>query len=73
MMDPEGNILATTMNRQHSTMIPPTPGADAPMTVLSGDDIRQLSAEGMSTDVITHLFVPHEIAKLATTLTPMAL
>jgi hypothetical protein len=43
------------------------------MTVLSGSDIRQLSAEGMSTDAITRLLVPQEIAKMASMSTPMIL
>ena len=43
------------------------------MTVLSGSDIRQLSAEGMSTEAITRLLVPQEVAELASTSTPMTL
>ena len=43
------------------------------MTVLSNTDIRQLSAEGMSMEAITHLLVPQEVADMATTSTPMVL
>jgi hypothetical protein len=43
------------------------------MTLLTGEDIRQLSAEGMSTDAITRLLVPQSIADLASTETPMTL
>ena len=60
-------------NCDRSTTIPPTPGASAPMTVLSGSDIRQLSAEGMSMEVITCHLVPQEVAKMASTSMPMAL
>jgi hypothetical protein len=38
-VDPEGNIPAAPLNRTCNTTIPPTLGADAPMTVLSGSDI----------------------------------
>ena len=64
--------MATT-GQQRSTTIPPTPGADAPMTILSGEDICQLLVEGMSTEVINHLLIPQEVADLATISTPMAL
>ena len=43
------------------------------MTHLAGDDICQLSAEGMSTEAITRLLILQEVAKLATTVTPMPL
>lgn len=59
--------------RERSTTIPPTPRASAPMKVLSGSDIRQLSAEGMSTEAITRLLIPREVADLASTTTPMSL
>ena len=73
MADPVGNIPTGAPSHECSTTIPPTPGADTPMTLLTGDDIRQLSAEGMSTEAITRLLVPQEVAELATTSTPMTL
>lgn len=47
-------------------MIPPTPCADTPMNILTGDDIRHLSDEGMSTEAITCLLVPTDVAAMAT-------
>ena len=73
MADPVGNIPTGAPSHERSTTILPTPGADTPMTLLTGDDIRQLSAKGMSTEAITHLLVPQEVAELATTSTPMTL
>ena len=58
--------------RARSTTIPPTPAANEPMTVLTSSDIHQLAAEGMSTDAITNLLVPQEVAEMASTFTPMS-
>jgi hypothetical protein len=60
-------------SHERSMTIPPTPGADGPMTVLSSSNIRQLSANGMSTEAITRLLVPQEIANMVTMSTPMVL
>ena len=72
-LDTEGNTTSIAPTRARSMTIPPTPGANAPMTVLSRSDIRQLSAEGMSTEAITHLLIPQEVAELASMSTPMTL
>ena len=53
--------------RGRSTTIPPTPAADAPMHLLTSTDIRKLSAKGVSTEAITRLLVPPEVANLAST------
>jgi hypothetical protein len=42
------------------------------MTLLSSNDIHQLSAEGMSPDAITHLLIPKEVADMAITPAPMS-
>ena len=56
--------------RQRSTTIPPSPGANGPMTVLSSAEIKQFSADGMAVDDITRLLVPPEVAALASASTP---
>ena len=71
--DPEGTIPVTPATRKWSTTVHPTPGADSPMTLLTGNDIQQLSAKGMSTEAITCLLVPQEVAELAISSTPMTL
>ena len=43
------------------------------MNVLTSTDIRQLSAEGLSTEAITCLLVPQEVANMASTTTPMSI
>jgi hypothetical protein len=53
--------------------IPPTPGADTPMTLLMGNNICQSSAEGMSTEAITCLLIPQDIAELTIMSTSMIL
>ena len=56
-----------------STTIPPTPATETPMNVLTSTDIRQLSAEGLSTEAITRLLVPQEVANMASTTAPMSI
>ena len=63
----------TAPTRDRSTTIPPPSEATAPMTVLSGPEIRQLAADGMTTEAITRLLVPQEVADMATSTTPMSL
>lgn len=48
-------------------MIPPTPSTDAPMNVLTREDIHNLSNNGMSTNDITRLLVPTDVATMAAT------
>ena len=62
----------TTPNRARSVTIPPTPATATPMNVLTSDDIRQLSAEGVSTEAITRLLVPPEVINLASMPAPMS-
>ena len=64
--DPEGIIL-TPNTHQCSITIPLTPGTDVPMNVLTGDDICNLSKNGMSTEAITRLLVPIDITNMAIT------
>ena len=59
------------LTRARSTTIPPTLAADSPMNLLTSTDIRQLSAEGVSTEAITRLLVPPEVANMASASTPM--
>ena len=59
-------------SRDKSTTIPPTLATDAPMHVLTSSDIRHLSAEGLSTEAITRLLVPQEVADMASTSAPMS-
>ena len=61
--------VAEPTARQCSSTIPPTPATGALMTVLTSDQIKQFSAEGMAVDNITCLLVPPEVAALATTST----
>ena len=61
--------VAEPMARQRSSTIPPTPATGAPMTVLTSDQIKQFSADGMAVDDITRLLVPPEVAALASTST----
>ena len=63
----------TPADRACSTTIPPTPAADALMSVLTSTDIQQLSAEGLSADAITRLLVPQEVVDMASTSTPINL
>lgn len=70
---PSADPTDTPANCARSTTIPPTPAMSSPMNVLTSTDIRQLSADGMSTEAITRLLVPQEIANMATAPTPMAL
>lgn len=63
--DPEGNIPAPS-TCQCSTTILPTPSVDAPMTVLTREDIRCLSSKGMSTEAITCLLVPMDVTNMVT-------
>ena len=66
---PDPYPVAEPTARQRSSTIPPTPAMGAPMTVLTSDQIKQFSAEGMAVDDITRLLVPPEVAALATTST----
>ena len=63
--------VAEPNTRPRSSTIPPTPAAAGPMTVLSSDQIKRFSAEGMAVDDITRLLVPPEVAALASTSTPL--
>ena len=63
----------TLATRDRSTTIPPPSEATAPMTVLTRPEIRQLAAEGMSTEAITRLLVPKEVIDMTKSTTPTSL
>ena len=69
---PSADVAGSTPpDRAHSITIPLTLAGGTPMHVLTSMDIRQLSTEGLSTEAITHLLVPQEVAEMASTSTPM--